>query len=79
MCLRGFLPQPLAAGSGDVVVLAAGVDGCLDFGLAALRERQRGILVSQCDFPLQSGITTHKDTSSHNSTLTQLWGAFENH
>lgn len=31
-----FLPEPLAAGGGDVVVLAASVDGCLDFSLAAL-------------------------------------------
>lgn len=29
-------PQPLTAGAGDVVVLAAGVDGRLDFSLAAL-------------------------------------------
>lgn len=37
-----FLPQPLAAGGGDVVMLAAGVDGCLDFSLAALWGRKRG-------------------------------------
>lgn len=37
-----FLPQPLAEGGGDVVMLAAGVDGCLDFSLAALWGRQRG-------------------------------------
>lgn len=35
-CLECFLPQPLTAGGGDVVVLAASVDGCLDFSLAAL-------------------------------------------
>lgn len=74
-----FLPQPLAAGGGDVVMLAAGVDGRLDFSLAALWGRQRGILVSQCDFPLKSGNATCEETTSHQSTLTQLWGAFEKH
>lgn len=42
-------------------------------------EERGGILVSQCDFPLRSGSTTREETSSHNSTLTKLWGAFESH
>lgn len=37
-----FLPQPLAAGGGDVVVYAASVDGCLDFSFTALWGRQKG-------------------------------------
>lgn len=62
-----------------MVMLAAGVDGCLDFSLAALWGRRGGFGVIQCDFPLQSGTTTHEETTSHNSTLKQLWGAFEHH
>lgn len=37
-----FLPQPLTAGGGDVVMLAAGADGCLDFSLAALKGKTEG-------------------------------------
>lgn len=56
-----------------MVVLAAGVDGCLDFSLAALwRNREEGgvvffpLLVSQCDLPLGSGnATRHRKTQPH--------------
>lgn len=34
------------------------------------------ILVSQWDFPLQSGSTTREEANSHNSTVTKLQGAF---
>lgn len=70
------LPEPLAAGAGDVVVSAASVDGSLDFSLTALWGRQKGILMSQCDFPLQSGTNACKETISHKHTLPQLWGVF---
>lgn len=70
-CFCSFLPEPPAAGGGDVVVSAAGVDGCLDFRLAALwRNREEGfffpLLVSQCDFPLGSGnATRHRKKQPH--------------
>lgn len=67
-----FLPEPPAAGGGDVVVSAAGVDGCLDFSLAALwRNREEvffffSLLVSQCDVPLRSGnATRHQKKQPH--------------
>lgn len=37
---RGVLPEPAAAGGGDVVVSAAGVDGRLDFSLTALWSKE---------------------------------------
>lgn len=70
------LPKPLAAGGGDVVVLAAGVDGSLDFSFAALWRKQRGDFGVTCViylfFSLQPGTITCKETTSHNSTLIQL-------
>lgn len=37
---RGVLPEPAAAGGGDVVVSAAGVDGRLDVSLTALWSKE---------------------------------------
>lgn len=59
-----FLPQSLAAGGGNVVVLTAGVNGRLDFGLTALQGKTDG---AQRDFSL-----SFTATSSHNGTLTKL-------
>lgn len=52
-----FLPQSLAAGGGNVVVLTAGVNGRLDFGLTALQGKTDG---AQRDFSLspQRAVTT---------------------
>lgn len=73
---RWFLPQPLAAGGGDVVVYAASVDGCLDFSLAALFGGQRGDFgVNIGDFPFHSSTAAHKETICHGSTC--LWGALK--
>lgn len=79
-CFCSFLPEPPAAGGGDVVVSAAGVDGCLDFSLAALwRNREEGffLFLFWCHSVISHLVlaTPHATgrSSRINKTLGSLW------
>lgn len=67
------LPQPLAAGGGDVVVAAAGVDRRLDFSLTALRDRQRGSF--WCRSRISRMRRSRQLQRRINRTLGSLWKA----
>lgn len=77
MWFRSVLPQPLAAGGGDVVMQAAGVYRRLDFRLAALWGMTKGLVFfkSHCDISMSFWHYRHCRTQ-RNSTVTTKHSLF---
>lgn len=62
---RGVLPEPAAAGGGDVVVSTASVNGRLDFSLTALWGEQSRVLKDDTSFAAFAELEWHRSDFRH--------------